>query len=320
MKKSILILLILIGAFGGGAEAQTKIKGTIRDKDNAPLVGATVTNKQTKKATQTDANGRFEIEASVNDVLTIGFVGYSTSEVTVSDDKAILDIRLLNTGADLESQVVAFTSLSPKSYWLGATIGYNIDGADVDNVVGSAKVGINPIKGQYLKAEWGIVGNFANFISAQDKDKMDKNLTKLAQSAQGLSIAVAGTWELLPKGNDFNMRCFFTTGYRFNAYQKVGKDSVTVGISQFHNTAGLEMEGLEFKNGGKLHFSAELGLSVFSQKKYELVFSEKKSSLLSLAVTAILPIAANIGFIAGGTYAKGMIPVYQFGIVFKDRK
>lgn len=313
-------MLIAISASAQEANAQTKIKGVIKDKDNAPLVAASVTNKQTKKATQTDINGRFEIEASVNDILVVGFVGYATSEITVSDDKANLEIRLLNTEANLESQVVSFSSLSPKSYWLGATIGYNIDGADVDNVVGSAKIGINPVKRQYLRADWGIVGNFANFISAQDKDKMDKNLTKLAQGAQGLSIAVAATWELLPRANDLNVRFYFTSGYRFNAYQKVGKDSINVGISQFRNTAGLEMEGLEFKNGGKLHFSAEAGLSVFSEKKYELVFSGKKSSLLNFEATVILPIASNIGFIASGTYAKDLIPVYQFGIIFKDLK
>ena len=203
---------------------------------------------------------------------------------------------------------------------MGSTLAYNLDGPGVDNVIGSALVVINPVEEKYFGANWGIVGNFANFISAQNKGDSQKDLLKLAQSSQGLGIGFAGTWELGSNANDFNYRCYFSSGYRLNAFQKVGKDSISVSLSQFRNTAGVEFEGFKFKNGGKLHFSIEGSLSFFDKDKYEMVFGERKSSLTNFAITAILPIASNIGFLANGTYSKSFSSVYQFGVIFKDLK
>jgi hypothetical protein len=103
-------------------------------------------------------------------------------------------------------------------------------------------------------------------------------------------------------------------------FKKVGKDSINVSLSQFRNIAGIEFEGFKFKNGGKFHLSFEGSLTAFNQKKYEILFNQKKSFLYGLEITAILPIALNIGFLANGTYGESFSPVYQFGIVFRDLK
>ncbi|HKB45843.1 MAG TPA: carboxypeptidase-like regulatory domain-containing protein [Chitinophagaceae bacterium] len=318
MKKNFIVSMFSLFVFWGISNAQTKINGVVKDGKNNPLIGAAVINKTKNIKTVTKANGEFEIEAIVNDIISVSYIGYTTNEFVITDDKAKLEIQLSVTQGDLNEVVVV--GVSPKSYWLGARLAYNIDGAQVDNIVGSATIGINPVEGEYLGANWGIVGNFANFISVQNKEKTEKDLLKVAQSSQGLSIGFGGTWEVLSRSNDFNFRCYFISGYRLNAFQKVGKDSISVSLSQFRNTAGIEFEGFRFKNGGKLHFSFEGSLTAFSRKKYELVFGEKKSSLNGLEITAILPIAANIGFLANGTYAKNLNPVYQFGIIFKDLK
>lgn len=320
MKKLFISTVLSLVVFWGISNAQTKIKGVVKEGGNKPLVGAAVINKTKSITAITNANGEFEIEAVINDIISVAYVGYTTNEFLITDDKVKLEIHLSEMQNNLSEVVVTAAGGSPKSYWLGATLAYNIDGAEVDNIVGSAKVGINLVDGEYLGAEWGIVGNFANFISVQDKEKAARDLLKVAQSSQGLSIGIAATWEILPTVNDFNFRSYFTSGYRLNAFQKVGKDTISVGLSQFRNVVGVEFEGFRFKNGGKLHFSCEGSLTAFSQDKYELIFEKKKSSLSSLELTAILPIAQNIGFLANGTYCKSFVPVYQFGIIFKNLK
>jgi hypothetical protein len=318
MKKLFISPLFLLVVFCELLNAQDKVKGVVKGSDNNPIPGVIVVNSTKNIETTTDVKGEFEIHAVKNDVIKVSFVGYVTNEFVIADDKVKLIIQLAEEKGDLNQIVVA--AVSPRSYWLGATVAYNVDGAEVDNIVGSAKIGINPVERRHLGAYWGIVGNFANFISAQNKEKTNKDLLKVAQSSQGLSIGIAGTWEVLPSTKDFNFRFYLTTGYRLNAFQKVGEDSISVGLSQFRNSLGIEFEGLKFKNGGKLHFSFEGSLAAFSQNKYELVFGEKKSSLSSLEITAILPIAQNIGFLANGTYCKNFASVYQFGIIFKDLK
>ena len=321
MKHYFISVLLSVFIFFGSSSAQTKVKGTIKNESDQPISGAAILNKTNSAKANSNVKGEFEIDAGINDIINVASIGFESSKVTVSDVSKTLEIKLKEQKTELHDVVVS-SNVSPKSYWLGATLAYNIDGGEVDNVVGSAKIGINPVRGKYLGAEWAIVGNFANFISAQNKEKTEKDLLKVAQSSQGLSIGFGGTWEVIPRGDDFNFRCYFTSGYRLNAFQKVvkGADTLSVSLSQFRNTFGIEFEGFQFKQGGKLHFSAEGSVSAFDGDKYELVFGEKKSSLTNAEVTAILPIASNIGFLASGTYSKHFKPVYQFGIIFKDLK
>jgi hypothetical protein len=153
--------------------------------------GAAINNKTKNITTITNVNGEFEIEGNVKDIIIVSSVGYIASEFVVTDDRKKFEIQLAFEQNDLTEVVVA--GFSPKSYWLGAKLAYNIDGGEVDNIVGSAMIGINAVEGKYWGADWGIVGNFANFISAKNKEKTEKDLLKVAQSSQGLSIGIAGT-------------------------------------------------------------------------------------------------------------------------------
>jgi TonB-linked SusC/RagA family outer membrane protein len=62
----------------------TRISGSITASDNKPLAGATIFIRRTSQTTTTDSAGRFTINAEVNDVLVISFVGYETREVTIT--------------------------------------------------------------------------------------------------------------------------------------------------------------------------------------------------------------------------------------------
>ncbi len=64
-------------------KASNKITGTILDKLNDPIIGATVYDTVLKKGTVTDYKGNFSIDADVNSVLQISYIGYLTQNINV---------------------------------------------------------------------------------------------------------------------------------------------------------------------------------------------------------------------------------------------
>ena len=65
---------------------QTKIGGTVTDENKQPLPGVSILLKGTTKGTVTDINGKFSIEASKGQVLTVRFLGYLTQQVIITDE------------------------------------------------------------------------------------------------------------------------------------------------------------------------------------------------------------------------------------------
>jgi TonB-linked SusC/RagA family outer membrane protein len=65
---------------------QQQISGLVIDTTGAPIIGATVQVKGTKRGVLTDNNGRFQILADKGDILKFGFVGFKDKEVMVSDE------------------------------------------------------------------------------------------------------------------------------------------------------------------------------------------------------------------------------------------
>lgn len=74
---------ILPGEMALEEMGQSKISGTIKDQDGAPVAGASVKIKGKPGGAQTDLSGRFTIEAEANDVLVISAIGYAEKEITV---------------------------------------------------------------------------------------------------------------------------------------------------------------------------------------------------------------------------------------------
>ena len=68
---------ILPGEMALEEMGQSKISGTIKDQDGAPVAGASVKIKGKPGGAQTDLSGRFTIEAEANDVLVISAIGYA---------------------------------------------------------------------------------------------------------------------------------------------------------------------------------------------------------------------------------------------------
>lgn len=86
--------------------AATTVSGQVLDAaTNEPLIGATVTVKESTEGTTTDVDGNYTLNVpDGRNVLVVSFIGYTTQEVTL-DGRANLDI-LLQAGPNELSQVL----------------------------------------------------------------------------------------------------------------------------------------------------------------------------------------------------------------------
>jgi len=84
---------------------QNVVKGKITDQQGLPLPGATILVKSTNKSTTTDLDGNYSIEASENDVLLFSYIGYTTKEIIVTNQKTI-NVSLKEDISDLNEVVV----------------------------------------------------------------------------------------------------------------------------------------------------------------------------------------------------------------------
>ncbi|MFD2597222.1 SusC/RagA family TonB-linked outer membrane protein [Sphingobacterium griseoflavum] len=98
---------------------QQTIRGTIVDATSKqPIVGVTVGVKGTSAGTQTDADGRFSLQASKGQVLVVSFIGYQGQEITVGDNTT-LSISLVNADNQLEDVVVTALGIKREKKSLG---------------------------------------------------------------------------------------------------------------------------------------------------------------------------------------------------------
>ena len=105
--------------------AQNRITGKIISAgDNQPIVGATVQEKGTTNATQTDNNGAFAINAPGNATLVISVVGYASQEVLVSN-KTDISVSLQSTLGGMAEVVVIGYGVQRRTNVTGAISSVN---------------------------------------------------------------------------------------------------------------------------------------------------------------------------------------------------
>lgn len=133
MTRSILLGLMLILLFGlfpliGTAQSRT-ISGVVVDEDNSPLSGVTVTVKNTPRATTTDANGAFSINASAGQVLQFSYVGHEAKNMAVGSSSQLM-VKLNKAKGDLEEVVVTAMDIKRRPRELGYST-QGVSGKDI---------------------------------------------------------------------------------------------------------------------------------------------------------------------------------------------
>src|SRR5690606_12183484 len=93
--------------YNKAALQQKEIRGVVRGADSGePLAGVTVRVVGKSVATSTDENGVFTIQAAVNDVIEINYIGYQASRITVLSSTSQVNIDLQVDNSNLEEVVV----------------------------------------------------------------------------------------------------------------------------------------------------------------------------------------------------------------------
>ncbi|MEO7979171.1 TonB-dependent receptor plug domain-containing protein [Flavobacterium sp.] len=108
MKKFFLIFMIVFTAQVSLAQVKS-IKGVITDSDGMPLPGASVAVQGGQRATITDFDGVFTVEAQKGQTLVFTYVGLETQNIVVGDVTTI-NVKLLTAASNALSEVVV-TSL-----------------------------------------------------------------------------------------------------------------------------------------------------------------------------------------------------------------
>jgi len=96
---------------------QRTVTGTVTDASSLPLPGVSVVIKGTTEGTQTDFDGKFQIQAAPTDVLVFTFIGMKTSEMTATSTN--LAVKLADDATDLETVVVTALGISRDKKSLG---------------------------------------------------------------------------------------------------------------------------------------------------------------------------------------------------------
>lgn len=101
---SVLLTMCLIFFFSL-ANAQGTVTGTITSATGEPVVGATVSVKNSKMATATDAAGHYSLSVPKNGVIVISHVGFLSKEISVNN-QSVVSIALTAGTDPLEDVVV----------------------------------------------------------------------------------------------------------------------------------------------------------------------------------------------------------------------
>lgn len=105
MNLKITFLLVAL-FFSQYLFSQKVITGTVTSEDGFPIPGASIIIQNTNTGVQTDFDGNFVIEASINDILVIRYLGFTEEKIIVTSDKQIYDIALKEDVNQLNEVVV----------------------------------------------------------------------------------------------------------------------------------------------------------------------------------------------------------------------
>jgi len=277
-----------------------------------------------KKKIPFRSGGNYTIKASKGDTLT---AANNNMLIALVLNKSV-DTLFLGGKIIEKTKIVNNSTGSSKGYWVGSKIGYNLDGKSSDDIIGGAKIEINPSNlFEDTDHSLAVIGNIGTFSSNTNTADKTAALTKLAQSQSGLGIGLGYIYKLWGDNNEDQTtgkstiaRIEISGGYRLNSFRDPKVDTLSIALNQFRGAALFEFELKKWKNGGRLTVDIEGSYSAFNSDIYKSIFNEERGHRFALETTIVVPISGNFGFMANMTNTKGIKPVYQFGIAFKTNK
>lgn len=116
MKKLVLTIVMLLTFIAGNLYAiePQMVTGVVLDERNQPAVGVNILIKGANKGVVTDANGKFSIAVSSDNVLIISYIGYLTQEQIVGSKKSFVFMLKEDTKILDEVVVVGYGTMKRK--------------------------------------------------------------------------------------------------------------------------------------------------------------------------------------------------------------
>jgi TonB-linked SusC/RagA family outer membrane protein len=120
MKTKLRVLLTLLTALMMQISfaQQRTVTGTVKDEGGFPIPGVNVLIKGTTTGTQTDFDGKFQIEATPEQVLVFTYIGMQTREARATS--ATMDVTLSDQATELEGVVVTAIGIKREKASIGA--------------------------------------------------------------------------------------------------------------------------------------------------------------------------------------------------------
>lgn len=271
---------LLLGTMAASAWAQQVItvKGTVKDADNNPVIGANVVVKGTTTGTTTDLDGNYSLSVPADALLEFSYVGMQSSQVKVGN-RQVINITLAD-GEQLDEVVVIGYGTVKKSNLTGAVSSVSgkqlqaniarstasalqgrVAGVSVSSATGQPGQGMNiNIRGisslsstNPLYVIDGVYGDI-NMVDPADIQSLEVLKDASAAAIYG-SRAANGVVLITTKGGSRNM----PTRVEVNAYsgiQTVAKTMEVMNTSEymaFCKQYGIGQNIAEFVNGSQIN-------------------------------------------------------------------
>lgn len=126
--------LAVTGDTAPGIEAvrqNVAVRGTVKDANGEPIIGASVVVKGTTNGTITDFDGNFTLDASAKGTLVVSYIGYKTQEVVINGQRS-LNITLKEDTEVLDEVVVVGYGTQKKATLTGSVS--SVGGEDLKKV------------------------------------------------------------------------------------------------------------------------------------------------------------------------------------------
>ena len=116
--KNLFFVLMFLCSLQSFAQQRT-VSGTVSSGDGEPLPGATIVLKGTTKGTISDFDGKYQIQASQGDTLTVSFIGFRKMSQAVGSEN-VYDFVLEADAEQLQEVVVTGYAVEKKADITGA--------------------------------------------------------------------------------------------------------------------------------------------------------------------------------------------------------
>ena len=164
-----LIFLIMLNAYTEVKAAamnsfreDIRVTGIVKSSDGEPLVGVSVKIKGTNKGVNTNAEGRYTINAPSNGVLVFTYLGFQRREVRIAG-KPQLDVVLESTATALDEVVVVGYGTMQKSDVTGAISSVKFKDVDETKAVSFAEALQGKVAGVNIVTNTGEPGGAITF-------------------------------------------------------------------------------------------------------------------------------------------------------------